>query len=126
PIAQRFQLAFLLRLMVKLFAKADQHFGNLNLYRAGRLTRATQTRGVRQMMIRSQTVVERSEHGADRPGIDAAVGMPADAAINGARIEACAAANAKQALAQRARENARAPVIENDKMKFLGATEFAG
>src|SRR5689334_16496281 len=111
---------------MKLLAQPDEHLGNLNLDRARRLAGPAQARSVRQMMIRAQTVIKRSEHGADGPGINAAISMSADAAINGTRIEARTAANAKQTLAQGTAQNSRASIVENDEMKFLRAVELAG
>ena len=67
------------------------------------LAGAAQARGVRQVMVRGQAVVERREHGADRAGIDAAVGVAADVAIDRAGVQARAAANAEQAFAQAGR-----------------------
>ena len=104
----RMVTAALLGLMMKLLTEADEQLGNLNLDGARRLAGAAEAGGVRQMVIGSQAVVQRRQHGADRTRIDAAVGVPAHAAIDGTGIQTRAAANAEQALAQRTAEDSRA------------------
>src|SRR5262249_51723449 len=95
-VGERFEAAFLVWLVMELLAQANQHFWNLDFDWARRLTRATKARSVRQMMVCGQAVIKRREHGADWTSIDAAVGVAANAAINGAGIEARPAANAEQ------------------------------
>src|SRR5262245_42115307 len=75
-------------------------------------------------MVCGEAVVERREDCADRTGIDAAIRVPTDTAINRTSIEASAAADAEQAFAQGAAENPCATVVENDQMKFLRPVEF--
>src|SRR5438067_5662183 len=111
---------------MELLAEADEHLRNLNFDRAGSLTRPAEAGGVRQMMVGRQTVAEWCEHSTDRAGMDAAIGMAADAAINRAGIQASAAADAKQAFAQRAAENSRAAVIENDEVECFRPVQLAG
>src|SRR5439155_26481818 len=48
------------------------------------------------------------------------------AAINGTSIQARAAANAKQALAQWAAQNSRAAIVENDEVKLPRSVELTG
>src|SRR5439155_17604898 len=73
PVSQRFQSALLFRLLMELLAELNEHCGNLDFDRAGGLARAAQARGVRQMMVRCQAIIEGCEDGPDRPSIDAAV-----------------------------------------------------
>src|SRR5207237_367078 len=106
-------------------AQADQHVRDINPHRTGRLTGAAQGRGVRQVRILADTVVERGQDAADRAGIDAAVRVTADTAIDRASIETGPAADTLQALAKRGCQNLRAPVVEEDKMKLLGTVAFS-
>src|SRR5205814_2364448 len=89
------------------------------------LTRAAQRRGMRQVGIVLDAVVKRRQDAADRTGVDAAVSVPADAAIDGARVEARPAANALQALAKRRAEHARPAVVDDDEMELLGPVRLA-
>src|SRR5262245_20640817 len=109
----------MLRRLVQLLAELNQHLRNLNLHRASGLASAAQTRCMRQMMIGREAVVERREHGADRPGIDTAISMAADGTIDRAGIQTRTAADAEQAFAQRPAENSRAAVVENHEMKLF-------
>ena len=118
-ISQRFQASQFARLMVQLLAQRDQHLGNRDFHGTRGLARAAQARSVRQMMIRRQPVVHRRQQRADRPRIHAAVSMAADVAKNRAGIQARAAANAKQALAQRTFENPRAAIVQQHDMKLF-------
>ena len=77
------------------------------------------------MVVRRQAVVERREDRADRPSINAAISMAANAAINGAGVEARSTADAEQAFAERAPQDLRAAVVENDEVKFLRSVELA-
>src|SRR4051812_2486471 len=74
---------------------------------------------MRQVLVSFQAVVQRREDRADWPGVHTAVGVPADRSIDGACIQACAAANAKQTLAQRTAEDFRPAVIEQHQMELL-------
>src|SRR5216684_5667403 len=80
---------------------------------------------MRQMKVLGNAVIERRQDAADRPGVDAAVGMAADAAIDGARIQARAAADALKAFAERRCQHLGAAVVEQDEMKLFGAVELA-
>src|SRR5262245_22224283 len=104
---------------MKLFAELDQHLRNLNFHGARRLACAAETGSVRQVMVCNQPVIQWRENSADRTSINPAVSVSSHATVNWAGIEAGAAANAKQALPQRAAQNPRAAVVEDHKMEFL-------
>ena len=74
----------------------------------------------------ADAVVQRRQDAADRPGVDAAVGVPADAAVHRAGVEARPAADALQRFAERRRQHARAAVVEQDQVKLLRPVALAG
>src|SRR5437764_6954960 len=78
-----------------------------------------------QVRVQGNAVIKRRQNTADRPGVDAAIGMPADPAIDRTRIEARPAADALQALAERRRQHFRSAIVEQYQMKLVRAIEFA-
>src|SRR5687768_9475402 len=79
---------------------------------------------MRQVMVRGQTVVQRCEDRADGAGVNATVGVSADCPINGASVQAGAAANAEQTLPQRTAENLGAPVIQQNEVELFGTIDL--
>ena len=75
-------------------AQADEHVGDVDLDRARGLAGTAQGRCVRQVGIVGHAVVQRRQNTADRPGVDAAIGMTADAPIDRTGVEAGPAADA--------------------------------
>ena len=58
----------------------------------------------------------RGQHRTHRPGIDPAIGVPADRAIDRAMVEAGGAADAAQHVLQLGAEHRAAPVIDQHDM----------
>ncbi len=77
------------------------------------------------MRVALDRVVQRRQDAADRPRVDAAVGVPADAAVDRAGVQAGAAADALQALAERRRQHARPAVVQEDQVELLGPVALA-
>ena len=69
---------------------------------------------------------KRRQDAADRAGIDAAVGVAADAPVHRAGVEARPAADALQALAERRRQHARPAVVQQHQVELLRAVDLAG
>ena len=88
-------------------------------------TRRTATRraGARRPRARRRAA---ADDGADRPGVDRAVGVAADLAVDGAGVQARAAADAVQRLLARAAQDVRAPVVDDDQVQLRGTVAVVG
>ena len=71
------------------------------------------------MRVVGHAVVQGRQDAADRPGVDAAVGVAADAAVDRAGVQAGAAADALQALAERRRQHPRPAVVQQHQVELL-------
>src|SRR5262245_44014764 len=80
---------------------------------------------MREIGVRADAVVERRQDAADGTRVDAAVGVPAHAAIDRAGVETRPTTDALEALAERRRENSRAAVVEQHEMELLGPVELS-
>src|SRR5207302_1697680 len=80
---------------------------------------------VRQVRVVGDAVVQRRQDTADRPRVDAAVGVAADAPVDRAGVQARPAADALQALAERRLQDARPAVVEQDEVELLRAVALA-
>ena len=83
-------------------------------HRAHFLAAPAEGRGVRQMPGVLDADDARRQHRAHRPGIDPAIGMPADRRVDRAMVHAGAAADAAQHVAELAAEHRGAAVVEDD------------
>src|SRR5690349_8199289 len=102
--------------------QVDQVTRDVDFHRTRFVARAAQAGRLRQILEITEPLKQRRDQRADRPGIDAAVRVSADLAVNRARVEARAAADAAQRLAIfLAREDFAAAVVDQDEMEFLGA-----
>src|SRR4051794_7800950 len=79
-----------------------------------------------QMKVLANTVIKWREDAANRSGVDAAIGMAADSAIDRTRIQTGAATDALQTFPKRRRQHLRSAIIEQNEMEFLGAVNLAG
>src|SRR5688572_14557444 len=77
-------------------------------------------------MVGGEAVIKRREDRADRSGVDAAIGVATDAAIDRTGIQARPAADAEQTFAERAAENLGTAVVENDEVKLIRAVDLTG
>src|SRR5688572_19832487 len=80
---------------------------------------------MRQMVVRRESVIKRRQHRANWSGIDTAIRMSSDCAIDGTGIQAGTAANAKQTLPQWSFQNATPAVIQNHQMEFFRSVDFS-
>src|SRR2546421_3499410 len=103
-------------------AQVQEQFRDVYLHGADLAARAAQARRVRQLRGLLQARQLRRDDRADGAGVDRAVGVAADLLIDGARVQACAAAYARERLARdRVAEHAGAPVVHQNDVYFLGA-----
>src|ERR1700677_2369909 len=100
-------------------AHVDEMLWNINLDWASFVTSSTKARRLRKIFEISQSLKKWRDQRTDWPRINAAVGMTADLAIDGAGIQTRAAANASQGLAILTGENFRASVVDQNQVKFL-------
>ena len=68
---------------------------------------------------------QRREHRADRAAVDPAVGVAADLAVDGAHVEAGAAADAVEDLLQLGAEHVAAAVVEDHDVQLVGPVGLA-
>ena len=106
-------------------AQADQHVRDVDTHRACRQACAAQRGACGRCRCRSRCRTAASGC-SDGPRVHTAIGMPADAAIHRAGVQAGTTANALQALAERRRQDARAAVVEDDEVKLLRSVALAG
>src|SRR5256884_393826 len=104
-------------LLVDLAAELDQHPGNVDADGAGVGARAAERRGVRQLLHGAGAVEHRGQEDADRTRIRVAVRVAADLPVDGAHVEARAAAQAVERLAERAGDLRDAAVVEEHQME---------
>ena len=69
---------------------------------------------------------QRGQGGADGAGVDGAVGVAADFAVDGAGVEAGATAEAGEQVAVGASEDVAAAVVEDDQVELFGTVGFVG
>src|SRR5207253_5636598 len=113
-------------LLVDLAAELDQHPGNVDADGAGVGARAAERRGVRQLLHRAGAVEHRGQEDADRTRIRVAVRVAADLPVDGAHVEARAAAQAVERLPERAGDLRDAAVVEQDQVELVGSFQLAG
>ena len=81
---------------------------------------------MRKVWIVLQTLEQRRDSGADRAGVDRAIGVSAtNFAVYGAGVEAGSAANAAEEFAGFFAENLGAAVVEENDVELLRAIGFA-
>ena len=68
---------------------------------------------------------QRREHGADRSAVHPPVRVAADLAVDGAHVEAGAAADAAQDLLQLGAEHLAAAVVEDDDVQLVRTVDLA-
>ena len=104
-------------------AQVDQHPGDVDAHRAGVEAGAAQRRRVRQRgvaLLPSTPVSCGVRIGPDRARIHRPVRVPAGAFVDGAHVQAGAAADAVQRLAaDLVGQDGGAPVVEQDEMELL-------
>ena len=81
---------------------------------------------MRQIFHRAGAVQHRRREDADRAGIRVSVRVAADLPVHRTDVEAGAATQAIERLAQRTRELAKAPVVEQDQMELVRSVELTG
>ncbi len=69
-------------------------FGDIDFYGADFVAGAAEAAGLREVLEFFQALEEGCDECADGAGVDAAVGVASDFAIDGAGIQTCAAADA--------------------------------
>ena len=106
-------------------APVPHHLRQRDLDRADALASAAEGRGVRQMAGLAQPDQRRGQHRPHRPGIDPAIGVPADRGIDRAMVEAGRAAQAAQHVLELAAEQLGAAVVEQHDMVLLRPVEIA-
>ena len=107
-------------------AQREEQVLQRDLDRAGVHAGAAQRRRVGQLGRLGVVAGEqRREHGADGPAVHPAVGVPADLAVDGAHVEAGAAADAAEDLVQLGAEQVAAAVVEDDDVQLVGAVGLA-
>ncbi len=90
------------------------HVGERNVHRADLLAAPAKARSVGQVARVVDACELRRQHRAHRPGIDRAVGMAADRAIDRAMIEAGAAADTAQHVGELVAEHLAPSIVEQD------------
>src|SRR5579875_139332 len=123
-ISQLLPAAFAPLMRLKL-AQTNEHMRNIDFHRASGLASAAQRRCMRQMWIIDDAIIERRQNAADRPGVNAAISMAADATIHRAGVQTGAAADALQALAERRSQHTRAAVVEQYQVKLFRSIRLA-
>ena len=104
----------------RLRAQVQQHLGNVDAHGARVEARAAQRGREGQRRALLDPLEHRRQDRADGPGVDRAIGMASGAAVDGADIEAGAAADAGEGLpSDRIREDARAAVVEQHEVEGL-------
>ena len=91
-------------------ARPQQQLVQRDPDRAGLPAGAAQRGGVRELGRLRRVLQQRRDDRADRPRVDAAVGVPADLALDRAGVQAGAAADAVQRLLARAAEDGERPL----------------
>src|SRR5258708_2579049 len=81
---------------------------------------------MRQVRVTLNAIEERRENAADRPGINAAVRMAADAAIDRTGIQARSATNALETFPEWRRQDLRAAVVQDHEVELVGSIQLAG
>src|SRR5262249_33109131 len=109
----------------RLLAQLPLQVGERNLHRAYDTALVAERRRRGQILGVFEADVHRRQDGADRPGVDPAVGVPADVLVHGAMIHARAATDAAQRVAHVTCEHAGATAIDDDEVHVLGAVELA-
>ena len=115
-------------LLLALVAEAEEKVGNGDVDGADLVTRAAEGRGLGQVGKLGEFFAreERCEHGAYGAGINAAVGVSAGLAVDGAHVEARAAADAAEDLAAVAGEHVGAAVVDENHMHLLRPVGLCG
>ena len=99
-------------------APVAHHLGQRNSHRADALAAPAESRGIGQMAGLIDADQARRQHRAHRPGIDPAIGMAADRAIDRAMVEAGRAADAAQHVLELGAEHRRAAIVEQHDVVF--------
>src|SRR5918997_5144350 len=87
--------------------------------------RAAKRGGEGQILGLLGSLQQGCDDGADRTGVGRAVGVAAGLAVDGADVQAGAAADAVEGLLELGPEELRAAVVHQDQVKLLGPVEFA-
>src|SRR5439155_18071277 len=104
----------------RLRAQMQQNVWDVDLDGANLVARPAQARRVRQRRVSFDALELRREDRADRAGVDGAVRVTTRARVDGADVEARAAADAVQRLsADLVGQHARPAVVEQDNMQLL-------
>ena len=102
-------------------------FGNIDLHGAGLVTGAAKAAGLGEVFELGQALKQGRDEGADGTGIDAAVCVAADFAVDGAGIKARPAADAAKRFAVfGVGEDFGSPVVEKNQMEFFRPVFFTG
>ena len=114
------------RTIAQLRTRVQQKLRNVDLDWTRFQTRATERTRTRQIWIvretffaRGTAIEFRREHCADRTRVNRAIGVTADFAIDRARVEARAAANAAEQFALLASENPRPTRVDQNDVHFF-------
>ena len=106
-------------------APVPHQLGQGNAHRTDALAAAAEGRGVGQVGRFLDAQQLRRQHRADRAGIDPAIGMAADRAIDRAMVHAGAAADAAQHVLHLGAQHRGAAVVEDDDVIVLRPVEVA-
>ena len=104
-------------------AELSQHRRERDAHGADLLATSVEGAGVRQVVSPVEPHDERGQHRAHRPGVHPAVGVAADRVVHGTVVEARAAADAAQHLAELAREHRGPAVVDQHHVELLRAVE---
>ena len=111
----------------QVLAQVEQHTGDVDLHGASVAAGAAQGRGVGQVFGLGQAHEFRGYDGADGAGIDPSVGVAAHALVDGADVEAGAAADAVEGFAEGGvGQQAAAPVVHDDQVELFRAVLVGG
>src|SRR3989449_4913531 len=111
-------------LLVHLTPELDEHARDVDPHRACVDTRPAERGGVRQLLHRAGAVQHRRQQYPDGARVGVAVGVAADLAVDGADVEARAAAQTVERLAEWPGELIDPAVVEEDQMEFLRPLEL--
>src|SRR5438477_809043 len=118
--ARLLRTAFCLLRFGYLRAQMQQQLRNVDLDRTHFTTGTAQARRVRQLRRFAQSNQLRRDDGADWSRVNRAVGMPANLLIDRTRVQAGAAANARERLPRsRMGQHSRAAIVEQDDMQLI-------
>src|SRR5690606_22015603 len=100
--------------------QGEQHARDVDADRADLAARTAEAAGVRQIAVRLLPPERWRQHGTDRTGIHAAVGVAADLLVDGTRVQAGAAPDAVEDFGLLAAEHAAAAVVDEHDVQLVG------